>query len=143
MGKKVGRSGQGDAYDIDVFLEDNNIVWAVEVKPQNVDVLIRDDMKEPARKKTLEYKCMEGGFKAVKAEYPHKNCHIAVLMYHHIEPNKWQVEPFCKLKKGYPDIRWLWLKPPGNYKGNVNWAIAMDNIKEFDFNARQWVDFKL
>jgi CRISPR/Cas system-associated protein Csm6 len=143
LGKPIGESKEGDAYDLDVFLETDDLIWAIEVKTQNVSVLMGEDMKEQKKKTTIEYKCREGAFKHAHEEYAQKQRNIAVFMYHHLEPNKFQIENFIKLQKYYDYIRWIWLKPPDNYKGNVNWSATCDKFKEFNFQSQKWEDFKL
>lgn len=143
LGKNIGKSSENDAYDIDVFLENASWVWAIEVKPQNVAVLIDESMKESKKMDTLEYKCMQGAFKHANEQFAEKKRNIAVVMYHHLKPNPYQIEKFVKLKESYQYIRWIWLRPPSNYKGNVNWPVTSDKFKEFDFQSKQWVDLSL
>lgn len=145
LGKNIGASPQGDSYDIDVWVETEQMIWALEVKPQNVDVLIKDSMKEKKKKETLEYKCAAGAFFYTRQAHQGENLNLAVLMYHHVEPHPLQVEAFKKLKKekGADYIRWIWLKPNVGYKGNVNWNVGFDHLKEFNFGTSQWDNFKL
>lgn len=143
LGKNVGQSPEGHAYDVDVWVESENTIWALEVKPQNVDVLIKDTMKENKKKETLEYKCAAGAFFHTRQAHQGENLNLAVVMYHHIQPHPLQVEAFEQLKEKYDYIRWIWLKPNANYKGNVNWSVGLDHLKEFNFRTSQWENFNL
>lgn len=143
LGQPIGESVKGDAYDLDVFVETSDEIWGIEVKPQNVDVLTSDKMSEKKKKKTLEYKCEVGAFHSAKAHFKEKTLHLLIIMYHHKEPHKTQVDNFKSLKKKYDYIKWLWLKPSSNYKGNVNWSVGLNNLKEFNFETCQWVNFEI
>jgi CRISPR/Cas system-associated protein Csm6 len=141
LGKNIGQSQQGDAYDIDVFIEKDETIWAIEVKPQNVKVLINSSDSQKRQMKTLEYKCSNGAFKNAYDEYGDK-VNIAIFMYHHLQPNEYQRNNFIELHKKYNYIKWIWLKPPNNYKGNINWSIIEQRLKEFDFENQQWKKFE-
>jgi CRISPR/Cas system-associated protein Csm6 len=144
LGKNIGKSGEGDAYDIDVFVETDSFVWAIEVKPQNVTVLKKEGMKAKDAMKTLEYKCEEGAFKNAYSHYhSKKQVHLAIFMYHHKQPNAFQIKAFEILKAKYDYIRWIWLCPPNNYKGNVNWNATLDKFKEYHFQKKQWINLSL
>ncbi|MDZ7879501.1 MAG: hypothetical protein U5L45_17625 [Saprospiraceae bacterium] len=143
LGQPIGQSPKGNPYDIDVFVENQDTIWVIEVKPQNIGVLISDTMKEKDKMKTLEYKCSTGAFKSAKEVYSNKSINLALVMYHHREPNKFQVEAFKILYEKFKDIRWIWLKPPNDYKGNVNWSVTIDKFKEFNFQSDEWIDLKL
>ncbi|PSJ75857.1 hypothetical protein C7N43_16730 [Sphingobacteriales bacterium UPWRP_1] len=143
LGQPVGKSVEDHAYDLDVFVEIDEEIWGIEVKPQNVDVLIRDDMSTKKKKETIEYKCEIGAFGSAIACFKEKKLHLLVIMYHHKEPNKFQIENFKSLNKKYNYIRWLWLKPKPNYKGNVNWSVDLSKFKEFNFQTFQWDNFSI
>jgi CRISPR/Cas system-associated protein Csm6 len=142
LGQNIGQSEQGDAYDIDVFIETDNLIWAIEVKPQNVKVLINPSDSTKKQMKTLEYKCLQGAFKNAEEQYKNKELNIGVVMYHHNMPNKYQQEKFIELNEKFKYVRWIWLKPDKNYKGNINWSVTSNRLKEFDFNTKKWIDFK-
>ena len=139
LGKSIGEL----KYDIDVFVENKEAIWVIEVKPENISILIKEGTKEKEKMKTLEYKCSTGAFKSAKEAYQNKPINLAIVMYHHKVPNKSQVAAFIKLYEKFNDIRWLWLQPPDNYKGNVNWTATIDKFKEFNFQSNEWIDFKL
>ena len=143
LGENIGKSEQGDAYDIDVFVENENIIWAIEVKPQNVDILIKDEMDDKKKKKIIEYKCEVGAFKNAVESYKNLNLKVAVFMYHVKEPNVNQKGNFTELIRKYPFVKWIWVKPDNNYKGNVNWNIDLNKLKEFNFSTQLWEEFKL
>jgi len=143
LGKNIGNSPKGDPFDIDVWVETPDNIWALEVKPQNVDVLVKESMKENKKKETLAYKCEAGAFFHAQKLYKNKNLNLAVVMYHHVKPHPFQVEAFRQLKEKYDYIRWIWLEPKPNYKGNVNWKITPDCLKEFNFQTSEWEVFKL
>lgn len=143
LGKGIGRSSEGDAYDLDVFVQNEKTIWAIEVKPEGALILIKDGMKEKDKKKTIEYKCKIGAFKSTLDEFSDMEVKLCLIMYHDKEPNGYQVENLIKLKL-MPDnpcrdhFHWIWINPAPNYKGNVNWKIRSDQIKSFNFSRRQW-----
>lgn len=141
LGKNIGKSQQGDAYDIDVFIETDNIIWVIEVKPQNVKILINNSDSQKKQMRTLEYKCSHGAFKNAYEEYGDK-ANIAVFMYHHTQPNEYQEKSFIELQKKYNYLKWIWLKPDKRYKGNVKWNVTLQRLKKFDFEKQQWINFK-
>ncbi|HNI43678.1 MAG TPA: hypothetical protein PK230_03220 [Chitinophagales bacterium] len=143
LGQPIGKSKEGGAYDLDVFVETTEEVWGIEVKPQSIDILIRDNMTEKKKKETIEYKCEEGAFGSAKECFKEKKLHLFVVMYHYNEPHQRQAENFKSLNEKYPYVRWLWLKPPSNYKGNVNWSVDLSKFKEFNFQTCQWDNFLL
>jgi CRISPR/Cas system-associated protein Csm6 len=143
LGQDIGQSEQGDAYDIDVFVETDSLIWAIEVKPQNVKVLINPSESQKKQMKTLEYKCSHGAFKNANEQYKNKKLNIAVFMYHHIQPNSYQQNNFIELKNKFDYIRWIWLQPDKKYKGNVNWSVTTKRLKEFDFVTKKWTNFIL
>lgn len=143
LGKKIGKSEQGDRYDLDVFVENEKEIWCIEVKPQNVDMLAREDKKGNKIKDTLEYKCQKGAFHQARNELAKENkqLHLAILTYHIQEPHRMQEKNFMELYKKYPCIRWIWLDPESNYKTNTNWEIAENRLKEFNIESKSWKEF--
>ncbi|MDZ4681671.1 MAG: hypothetical protein SGI94_14610 [Saprospiraceae bacterium] len=143
LGKNIGKSPGGHAYDMDVWVETGDMIWALEIKPQNVDVLVKESMKDAKKKETLEYKCAAGAFFHTQKLYEDKNLNLAIVMYHRIKPHPFQVEAFRQLKEKYDYIRWIWLEPNPKYKGNVNWSVTLDRLKEFNFKTSEWEVFNL
>ncbi|MCO6492723.1 MAG: hypothetical protein J5I98_30170 [Phaeodactylibacter sp.] len=143
LGKAIGKSPEGDAYDLDVFVQTEEMIWAIEVKPEGTSILIKEDMNKKDAKKTIEYKCKVGAFKCSLDQFNSKPMKLCLFMYHHQEPNRYQVENMLKLiqmqdnpSKDY--LHWIWIKPKANYKGNVNWKIQGRQMKRFNFSTRQW-----
>ncbi len=147
LGKKIGKSEQGDPYDLDLFVESEEEIWCIEVKPQNTDFLIREYMNKNKTKNTLAYKCEEGAFHQAKNELTKgdKQLHLVILTYHIQKPHYKQEENFITLLRTYPGVRWIWLCPEPNYKTNVNWSVSEDKLKEFEFEfeseSSSWKEF--
>lgn len=139
--KPIGISPQGDAYDADVWVENDQFILSIEVKPEKIKILRGAD--------SIRYKCEQGAFKAsvTYANERQRAIKCIVAMYHHRQPNRFQEAAFKELKQmNIPScnhLAWLWVKPPENYKHNVNWKISEDKIKQYDFDTGQWKKFDL
>lgn len=143
LGKEIGKSPAGDPYDLDIFVQFEQSIWAIEVKPEGAMVLVSDGMLEKDKKKTIEYKFKTGAFKSAIDQFNNKSIKLCLFMYHHQRPNKYQVENVTKLMQlddipGKEYFHWIWINPPENYKGNVNWSIKHTQMKRFDFSNNQW-----
>lgn len=147
LAHKVGKSPEGDAYDLDVSVkDDSSLFWGIEVKPEGALILITEGMSEKKKKSTIEYKCKHGAFKSALDSFGCENFKLYLVMYHHQRPNDYQQSNIIALKqmddnpcKDFFD--WLWVKPKDDYKGNVNWSISENNIKIFNFSMHQWEDY--
>lgn len=141
LGKPIGQSPEGSPYDLDVFVETENEVWGIEVKPENVKVL---NSEATTDKKSIQYKCEVGAFRCAIDEYKEK-LKLVIFMYHHKEPNTYQKDAFLELRSIENNLcknfMWLWVKPPIKYKGNVNWSISTDNVKQFNFETKTWENY--
>lgn len=139
--KAIGQAPDGQAYDADVWVENDELVLAIEVKPEGVKILRTGD--------NIQTKCEQGAFNA-SVEYAtntKKQLKCIVAMYHHRQPNRFQEAAFQQLKQmnipACAHLVWLWVKPPENYKHNVNWKITNDRVKQYDFNQNNWTPFDI
>lgn len=147
LGCSIGQSEQGQQYDIDVLASKDNTVWVCEVKPENIEVLIDPSKQNQKPNKTLQYKLETGAFAASKTNFSGKELKLAIFMYAIDQPHKRQAENLKILRSlsshSCQDFYWVWVKPPNNYKGNVNWDINEQRLRQYNFQTDQWEPFTL
>lgn len=145
LGEQIGKSIQNDSYDLDVYYENEKSIYAIEVKPHGISILKTGNEKRDGE--TIEHKCEIGAFKCSFEEYKSKHLKNILLMYHHREPAKHQIENFRKLKftikPSCADVlEFVWLSTSKSYRTDVNWSITKNMLKRYDFDQNKWVDFQ-
>jgi len=131
-------------YDLDVVAIRNFECFVVEVKPEGAPIFA-EGMNKP--QKSLEYKCYTGGFKTALEKYENEKheVNICFVSYSVDKPREFIKESVIKLKSQSDNpvkeyFRWFWVKPPNNFRGNVNWEIDGKKATafEFDFEVKRW-----
>jgi putative CRISPR-associated protein (TIGR02619 family) len=125
-GKKIGKEN----YDIDIYIENEDTITAIEVKPGgNVPI-----WKDTARKESIEYKLTEGGFKHLIDNHNEKKLKLEVFLYRPKSIHQSVIEQMGELCKKYSQetksLKYFWLKIPDNYLTSTHWDITKDKIKE-------------
>jgi len=143
-GKKVG----DNHYDIDVYLESEKEIKAIEVKPAgSVSVFCNKEKGCTSNSKdSIEYKFRKGGFKFLIGEH-HKSKNSKKLYFDLFLYYTNSVNPRIKgmlndLKKRLKEegivgennicFRIFFLKLPSNYTHNEHWEITGNNILDFE-----------
>ncbi|MEO1655659.1 MAG: hypothetical protein AAFU64_19100, partial [Bacteroidota bacterium] len=147
LGRLVGAQG----YDVDIYAEDEQIIYGVEVKPGKVKILESEEQKASSKSnKTLEYKLRVGAFKHLieNEAASDKKTRLYVFIYQHNEIYHQQIEDFNILLRRTNQldqpVKLVWLKPTTNYKTNVNWRIdKKQHLKVYDFEKNAWLRFSL
>jgi len=124
-GKKIG----DENYDIDIYMENEDTITAIEVKSGgNVPI-----WNVKGKKESIEYKLTEGGFKHLIDEHKGKKLKLEVFLYHpkSIHPSViGQIDELCKkfpLETKF--LKWFCLKIHRNYSANTHWNVTDNDIQ--------------
>lgn len=122
-------------FDIDIFVETEAWIKAIEVKPAS-NIPIWDDKKsrQQKRENSIEKNSYEGAFKQAKNMTTSKTVSPELFIYGHNEPHYRAIEGLLKLKEKEnnpcKDLKIVWLKLDPNYKTNTEWK-AQNRLKLF------------
>lgn len=127
-GKKVGEQN----YDVDVYLENEQCIHAIEVKP-GAHIPTNDIIKV----------FKEKAFNWIVSSQNNKKLKFEVILYHYKKPLevvingiKEQIEKMESFKN--QEIIFTWLDLDSNYKTNMNWKVSDDRLKTlFQINPFQ------
>lgn len=127
-GRRVGDKG----YDIDVYMEDEHKITAIEVKSGgNVPIW---EEKKKKKEESIEYKVTKGGFKYLLDNGEKKGLALKVYLYHAKSIHKRVIEQIRELHQKHPQetklLKWYWLKIDNNYATNTHWDIGNSDINE-------------
>lgn len=119
-GKKVGEKN----YDIDVYIENDNFVRAIEVKPGGH--IPSNDIISAFKEKSFKW--------LIDNKPNNKKLTLEVVLYHYKEPIKEvidnikrELENLEQYKNSEIIISWLVLEP--KYKTNMNWEVSEERLK--------------
>ncbi len=131
--KKIG----GRNYDIDIYIENEDMVTAIEVKSGgNVPI-----WEKCTKKKSIEYKLTRGGFKHLMDNHNGKKLKLEVFLYLSKSIHQSVIEQINKLHEKYPKeteyLKWFWLKIPDNYSTNTHWDVTENDIQELKNNQKE------
>lgn len=125
-GRRVGDKD----YEIDVYMEDEHEITAIEVKSGgNVPI-----WEEKKKEESIEYKVTKGGFKYLLDNGEKKGLALKVYLYHTKSIHKRVIEQIRELHQKHPQetklLKWYWLKIDNNYATNTHWDIGDSDINE-------------
>lgn len=118
-GKKLGEQN----YDVDVYIEDEKCIHAIEVKPGG-NIPTNDIMQV----------FKEKAFKWLVDNHNNKKLKFEVILYHYREPLKHVVENIKKQLEELKDFKdhkiiFTWLKLDFNYKTDMNWKVTKEKLE--------------
>ena len=131
-GSKAEHSKKIRNYEIDIYIEDDNQIRAIEVKSGTNPPILKNNKEGKASKKTIEYKISEGSFKYLLENNKGKKIILKVYLYSpHRTIHPKIEEKIKKLNNKYPDkIKWFLIELDKNYKTNTHWKINEQRITE-------------
>jgi len=132
QGKKLDNE---KGYDIDVYIEDDNSIKAIEIKSGgNVPLWI--DKNKKNKEDTIEYRLQKGSFKYILNNTEGKEITLKVILYSHkdIHPSvKRQIRDLHdKCPSETRNLEWYLLKLRGNYKSSFDWKVSDKNLEKIN-----------
>lgn len=127
QGKDV-KGKSGNKGEIDLYIEDETSIMAVEVKPSG-----RPEISGQ-KDSTIEKKLTRAGFKILLEDRKDKEINLVVILYGNKEPHLKELDKMRELHQKYPEetrrLKWLWLKTDKNAKSDFKWKIKDADIEE-------------
>ncbi|GEM_PF-1620485 len=123
-GKKVGDSN----FDIDLYIEKENEIEAIEIKPGGNPPILNSPMKKDKPQDTIEYKLTKGGFNWLLENNKGKQVVFKVILYSHKDihsKNKEKIEKLHRTNQERTEnLSWYLLKLDIDYKKKTDWKVS-------------------
>jgi hypothetical protein len=120
-------------HDIDIYIENNQKIAAIEVKSGGNTPI----WKKNRKKESIEYKLREGGFKYLLNNHKEKELHLKVFLYLNKNIHNSVIKQIKELHKKCPEdtkcLEWYWLKISNKYASDTHWDIGDKNISKITF----------
>lgn len=142
-----------NSFEVDIFVEANDWVKSIEVKPSANIPIWKKKPKEEKLENSIEKNSFDGAFFQTKQKYSSdKNkVQVELFIYGHNEPHYRAIEQLLELKNQAnnpcQDLRIVWLKLEPNYKTNTEWKVEnrlkiLSNYNKQNKSAK-WINYEI